>query len=220
MLKFSFIRYPFNWVCTLGSISMKKCSIIGFLGIIISFNYAECQVIQFTGIVIDDKSQQPIPGTHIYSPRKGYGTTSSIHGYFSLPVASTDTLVISSIGYSNRTITIPNIEGLDKFNKIIRLKADTVFLNEVKILPYPTEELFVEAILSMETPGNLAQLNRNIHFIKQKNLYLGLNSSDYNNFRSYQSLLNTQENQRVQFNSFQMLNPFAWRKFLQNIKSN
>lgn len=178
------------------------------------------KVIQFTGVVLGKDSTSVIPGTHIYIPKSGRGTTTNPYGFFSIPVMEGDSLVFSAVGYKRSFYKVPDHDGESSLKVIITLKEDITFLEEVEVRPYPTEAMFKEAIITMELPyqkeyANIYQwLNSEI----MQEAYLSLPASGNENLRYF-----TQQQQRSYINRYsppqnQLLNPFAWSQFIQSLK--
>ncbi len=178
------------------------------------------KVIQFTGVVLGSDSVTIIPGTHIYIPTSGRGTTTNPYGFFSIPVMEGDSLVFSAVGYRRAFFKVPKHEGESSLKVIIALKEDITFLEEVEIRPYPTEAMFKEALITMELPyqqeyANIYQwLNSEI----MQEAYLSLPASPNENLKYF-----SQQQQRSYINRYsppqnQLLNPFAWSQFIQSLK--
>ena len=110
------------------------------------------RVMQLSGIVLGEDSISGVPGVHIYVPKAGRGTTSNIYGYFSLPVLEGDSLVVSAVSYRKQSFVVPQDRNTESFTLIVNLESDTTFLPAIEIFPWPTEDLFKEAILALELP--------------------------------------------------------------------
>lgn len=177
------------------------------------------KIVQLTGVVMDGDSTIGLPGVHIYVPRSGRGTISNIYGYFSFPLLVGDSVVFSSVGFERYSFIVPETDE-DKITLMVPLVEDTTYLDEVEVLPYPTEELFKEAVLAMKMPNQvqldnmadnldptlLAALYRNMpmdgsmnhkYFMQQQAMYMG---------DAYGPRPN------------QLLNPFAWLQFAKSLK--
>jgi len=177
------------------------------------------RVIQFSGIVVGEDSTSGVPGVHIYVPTAGRGTTSNPYGYFSMPVIEGDSLIISAVGYEKKHFIIPSGKA-ENYTVIIELLPDTTFLPELEVFPYPTEELFKEAILSLNLPyqGDLDNLQRNLDAAMLQKIYANTPmgpSANHNYYVNQQMLTN---NARFQPASIPLLNPFAWAQFIKSIK--
>jgi hypothetical protein len=118
------------------------------------------RVIQLSGIVMDTVTG-PIPGVHVYIPKAGRGVTTNTVGFFSLPVLVGDSIIISSVGYKRQHYIVPPT-ATEFFTIIVPMVEDVTYLKEIVIVPYPTEEVFKEAVLALNLPPD--------NMIDQKNL--------------------------------------------------
>ena len=151
------------------------------------------KIIQFSGIILNADSTTAIPGVNIYVPKKGRGTSSNRFGYFSMPVLAGDSIVFSYIGLKRQTVTIPEDIEKDEVSYILTMVQDEIALEEVQVMPYPTEEEFKNAILAVNVDAE-PPLNRG-------NL-------------SPQLLLRWAAEMPAS-----LLNPFAWAQFIKSIKN-
>lgn len=177
------------------------------------------KIIQFSGIVVGEDSISGVPGVHIYVPKAGRGTTSNPYGYFSMPVLEKDSLIISAVGYRRQHFIIPEGKS-DNYTVIIELQQDTTILPELEIFPYPTEEIFKEAILALRLPyqSDLDNLQRNLDEAMLRKMYNNTPmgpSANHNYFINQQMLA---WNNKFQPASIPLLNPFAWAQFIKSIK--
>ncbi|HZX75059.1 MAG TPA: carboxypeptidase-like regulatory domain-containing protein, partial [Cyclobacteriaceae bacterium] len=108
------------------------------------------RIIQLSGVTIE-KDSLFVPGVHIYVPKAGRGTTSNGVGYFSMPVLPGDSVVISSLGFKRQTMIVPNSIS-DFVTVVVEMVEDVTYLQEVKIMAFPTEEVFKEAVLALNIP--------------------------------------------------------------------
>ena len=120
-------------------------------------------VIQFAGVVATQDTVSGIMGAHIYIPKRSKGTTANYYGYFSFAVLEGDSVVISAVGYQKKSLIIPEVDE-DSYTIIITMVEDTTFLPELEILPFPTEEIFKEAVLAYRLPnqGDLLNMDANL----------------------------------------------------------
>jgi hypothetical protein len=110
------------------------------------------RVIQLSGVVISsDSTSGPIPGVHVYVPKANRGTTTNRTGFFSMPVLVGDSVVISAVGFVRQSTIIPNYHS-DFMTLVIEMVEDVTFLKEVTIMPFPTEEVFKQAVLALNVP--------------------------------------------------------------------
>lgn len=175
------------------------------------------KIIQLSGIVLGEDSIAGIPGVHIYVPKAGRGTTTNRVGYFSMPVLEGDELVISAIGYERQFFKIPLYEK-DNLTLVIELVSDTTFLETVEIMPFPTEEIFKEAVLALNLPINEYE-NANLN---EELLTLMLKTVPMDGFANHQYYMdNWAQHQTDRFSprANPFLNPFNWARFFKSLKS-
>lgn len=178
------------------------------------------KVLQLSGIILGNDSTSGIPGVHVYVPKAGRGTTSNRVGYFSLPVLVGDEMVVSAVGYEKQYFRVPDYEK-DNLTIVIELISDTTFLETIEVMPFPTEEIFKEAVLALNIPLN----EFNFDNIDQELLALMLRTApttaDPNANHSYY-MDNWQQSQtdRYMIRSNPLTNPFNWANFFRSLRSN
>ena len=177
------------------------------------------KVIQFTGVVFDSDSTNVLPGTHVYLPQSGRGTTTNPYGFFSIPVVEGDSIVFSSVGFQRIYYIIPKHEEESSLRIVVYLQDDITFLEEVEIRPYPSESIFKEALISMELPDNeYKSVYQWLQSQYYREAYRNLPASPNANFQYY-----TSSRQQAYINRYspptnQFLNPFAWSQFINSLK--
>jgi hypothetical protein len=183
------------------------------------------QVIQFSGLVTTGDSLYGVPGVTVYVPKAGRGTVTNDYGYFSMPVLAGDSVVIRAIGYQHLTVKIPKNYNKQSYSVILELKEDITVLPEVRIFPYPTEKDFKQAFLKLRLPerdltGPERSLNEKILAAMFAETPMGV-SSNFRNSMDMQQLERDRRNglaPNPRTNN-PLLNPFAWMKFIEQIKS-
>lgn len=177
-------------------------------------------VIQFSGIIVGEDSTSGVPGVHIYVPKAGRGTTSNQYGYFSMPVLEGDSIVISTIGYGRQHYIVPDSEG-ESITVVVELTADTTFLPMVEIFPYPTEELFKEAILALELPEQLDKDSPNMGEDVLARMFRDMPMDGSMNHSYYMDQQFNQMHNRFSnpYYNNPLLNPINWAKFIKSIKN-
>lgn len=177
------------------------------------------KVIQFSGIILNADSTTAIPGVNIYVPKKGRGTSSNRFGYFSMPVLAGDSIVFSYIGLKRQTITIPEDMEKDEVSYILTMVQDEIALQEVQVMPYPTEEEFKNAILAVNIDA-APPLNRgNLSPQLLLRWAADMPSSGNENFRQFTNQQSQQTMDRYGPRPMPLLNPFAWAQFIKSIKN-
>ncbi len=177
-------------------------------------------VVQFSGVVIGNDSINGVPGVHIYVPAAGRGTTTNAYGYFSLPLLKGDSVVVSAIGYEKRSFIVPSDRG-NSVSVVVELESDTTYLEEIQIFPYPTEELFKEAILALKLPyaDELNNIDELLNSDVLERAYWQLEPSASANHRYFTEQQFRATQTRFQIPGLSLLDPIAWSKFIKSIKN-
>jgi hypothetical protein len=210
---------------------VKYLRIFGLVGIVMlagaAFQVAHAQdikgkrIIQLSGVVIDADSVngRPLPGAHVYVPKAGRGKTTNHVGFFSMPVLANDEVVISLVGFKRQSFIVP--ENSPEYQTIIvTMVMDTTMLPEIVIVPFPTEEVFKEAVLALNVPTDK---NVNSDALNQELLQLMLKTTPMDgtmNQRYYLNQWAATQNDRYQPVTNPFLNPFNWVKFFNGLKKN
>jgi hypothetical protein len=192
--------------------------------IVLSNSYCLAQkedrdIIQFSGVVVTEDSTLGIPGVHLYVPKGGRGTSTNPYGYFSFPLLEGDSVMITAVGFKRKHIIIPDLEQ-DNYTIIIPLEDDTTYLENVNIMPFPTEQMFKEAVLAMNLPNqrDIANMDQNLDPALLAQIYRNMGMDGSMNHRFF-----TQTQAEYLFDAYgprpnPLLNPFAWAEFFKSLK--
>ncbi len=179
----------------------------------------ERKVIQLSGVVLNADSTDAVPGVNIYVPKKGRGTVSGRYGYFSMPVLEGDSVLFSFVGLIKQTFVIPKNTKEDRISLIVTMQTDEIALQEIEVLPYPTEEEFKKAVLAINYEAPLTIDSRgNLSPETLLRWSERLPASPSENFRNFYQGQIMQTQDRYGPRPFTLLNPFAWANFIQSIK--
>jgi hypothetical protein len=176
-------------------------------------------VVQFSGVVVTEDSTMGIPGVHLYVPKGGRGSTTNPYGYFSFPVLEGDSVVITAVGFKRRFVKIPYMQK-DNLTIVIPMENDTTFLENIDIMPFPTEEMFKQAVLAMKLPNqrDIDYMDRNLDPSVLADIYRNMPMDGSMNHRYF-----TQMQAEYMFDGMgprpnPLLNPFAWANFFKSLK--
>ncbi len=183
-----------------------------------SFGQGKRHVIQLSGIILSEEdTTRGLPGVHIYVPKAGRGTTTNNLGYFSMPVLAGDEIVISAIGYEKQYYKIPPSDK-ESITIIVEMVSDTTYLQEVTIMPFPTEEVLKEAVLALNLPEERRVAEENMSaellalMVETTPMDGAQNARWYlNNWAAYQG-------DRFGPRPNPLLNPFNWAQFFKSLK--
>ena len=205
-----------------------KASLVRFFLVLVGLAWcfsADAQnqkrVIQLSGVVLAaDSLGGPLPGVHVYVPKAGRGTSTNRAGFFSMPVLVGDSVVISSIGFQRQHYIVPNHPS-DLLTLVIEMVEDITYLKEVTIMPFPTEEVFKQAVLALNVPFDDRGIDsRNLN-AELMALMLQTTPMDANaNYKYYMDQYAGSVNDRFQPRTNPFLNPFNWARFFRDLKAN
>jgi hypothetical protein len=208
----------------MGKAIIRIFILLGFSGFMWVLNpsigHAQTQkrVIQLSGVVLGEDSISSLPGVYIYVPKAGRGTTTNSVGFFSMPVLVGDSIVISSIGYQRQYYIVP--KSANEYQTIIvTMVEDVTYLKEIEIVPFPTEEVFKEAILALNIPTEDRSIDQKNFSQELLALMLKTTPMDgrMNQRYSLDEWANSQ-NLKYQPLTNPFLNPFNWAKFFKSLK--
>lgn len=199
---------------------MKK--IIGALLILIGCvaGQGQAQSISFplTGYVIDKETEKPLVGTTVLIPAAKVGTVTDTDGRFQINVMPGDTLYLSHIGYERSFYVVPPNKK-EPYTVRLALDVEVFELEAVEIFPYGTELQFKEAFLSMELEDERTKLlkeNLRASFVARAAYQMELDGSL--NYRNYMNQQIYQLHNQTFLPSLSLLNPFAWSRFIKDVK--
>ena len=97
---------------------------------------------------------------------------------------------------------------------------DVTYLKEVEILPFPTEEVFKEAVLALNIPFD-KEIDKNN--LNAELLALMVRTTPMDgaaNYKYYMDQYSTSFSDRFQPRANPYLNPFNWARFFRDYKNN
>jgi hypothetical protein len=177
-------------------------------------------VVEFSGVVLTADSLQAIPGVSITVKGQDRGTLSNDQGVFDIVAYRGDTIHFSAIGFRPKDVRIPlDLKG-NHFSMIQLMVADTIYLPETIIRPYPSPEEFAREFVNYKFPDDKYEIARkNTEAAKLRILALTLPPDASEATQLY---LN-QQAQRIsyagQLPPQNIFNPLAWAQFIQAWKN-
>lgn len=177
----------------------------------------EKNLIQLTGKVTDELLQ-PLPFAHVLVMEGFRGAITNIYGNFSVVVEEGDSVMISSVGYKQKYLVIPDNLISHFMNVEVNLDIDTLVIAEAQIYPWKTYEEFKEAFVNLKLPtDDMEKARRNIALIRTQ-IIMDHEPSARQNFRYIMEKQYQQTFIQGQFPSYQLFNAFAWAKFFKALK--
>lgn len=175
--------------------------------------------VQVSGI-ITDASFRPVPGVSIISRKLRRATISEPTGIYSITSTPGDTVFFRALGYKRYHTVIPVGYQERNANVDIVLEIDTINIEPVTIMPWKTYSEFLRDI-TKERPVDpiIENMNENI-----ASIYVAIANetnvrvSPESGYRYAMSQNFNAVATRNQYPVNNLLNPFAWAKFINGIK--
>jgi len=173
-----------------------------------------------TGLITDE-DYRPLPNVGVVSFRLRRGTLSEKTGIYSITSTPGDTIFFRALGFKKRYLVLPeNFEGR-LFTLDVALEQDTIPIDNVVVMPWKTYSEFIKD-MSKASPlsPEIENMNRNLESVAEavtnaKNVRItpeaGYRYAMQQNFNMTAT--------RGQYPVNNLLNPFAWAKFISGIKN-
>ena len=175
--------------------------------------------IQLSGIITDIYSV-PVPGVAVISKKLRRGNLSERTGIYSITTTPGDTVFFRALGYKRYHTIIPSDYSDKQVNADIILAADTIPIAQVNIVPWKTYTEFLRDI-TKEHPKDpkIENMNENIAsiYVAIAN-QTGVSVSGATGYRYAMEQNFSAMATRNQYPVNNLLNPFAWAKFVDGIK--
>ncbi len=199
---------------------MRNFLILCFF-LIISVFYSDVKaqdnkLIQFSGVVVTSDSLTPLPFVSIAVKNTRKGTITDYYGFFSFVAKKGDIIVFSTVGYKPVLFKIPDTITHQRYSLIQTLAADTVLLSETVIYPWPSPEQFKNAFININIPDDEYRLaEKNLARAEMKERFNNYKMDGSMNYKYAMDRVNSRLYYAGQLPPNNLLNPFAWAKFIQ-----
>lgn len=176
--------------------------------------------VQVSGIITDE-SYRPVAGVTVVSKKMKRGTISERSGIYSITSTPGDTVFFRALGFKRYHTIIPVAFEERHCEVDIALEVDTIQIKEVNVLPWKNYSDFIKEI-TRERPVDpiIQNMNDNI-----ASIYVAIANPSSNRvspeagyrYSMEQNFVGTATRGQYPINN--LLNPFAWSKFIKGIKN-
>jgi hypothetical protein len=201
---------------------LKKLLVLSLVFIclfqVISAQDEEKKFIQIDGLTADENGFI-VPDVSIYSKHLKRGAASDRRGIFSIISIPGDTVFFSAIGYKSTLLTVPsNLTGTN-FITDVKMITDTIMIGEVLVLPWKTYSEFKRAVLENKPVDPLTEnMQFNLALVEQQ-IWSDMRSTPGQAYRYTVQQMADNLYTRGQQPYNNLLNPFAWTKFIREVKN-
>jgi hypothetical protein len=175
--------------------------------------------VQVSGI-ISDVSYRPVPGVAVISRKLRRGTISEPSGIYSITSTPGDTIFFRALGFKRYHTIIPAEYGERHCTVDIILETDTINIADVTIMPWKTYNDFIKD-MTKEKPVDpiIENMNENIAsiYVAMSN-QTGIRISPEAGFKYAMEQNFVALATKNQYPINNLLNPFAWAKFINGVK--
>lgn len=159
-----------------------------------------------------------VPDVSIYSKHLRRGAASDNRGIFSIISAPGDTVFFSAIGFKPTLLTIPVTTTGDHYTTDVIMITDTIMIGEVLVLPWRTYSEFKRAVLENKPADPLMEnMAYNLAMVQQQ-IWSDTRPTPGEAYRYTMQQMSQNLYTRGQMPANNLLNPFAWQKFIQGVK--
>jgi hypothetical protein len=190
------------------------------LGILSGQDQPNERFFQVTGLITDEDNTV-LPNVGVISFRLRRGAISERTGIYSITSTPGDTIFFRALGYKKKYIVLPNDFEGRLFTLDVTLRLDTIPIENVVVMPWKTYSEFIKDMTkTTPVPPEIENMNRNIESVADavantKNVRItpeaGYRYAMQQNFNMSAT--------RNQYPVNNLLNPFAWAKFINGIKN-
>lgn len=176
--------------------------------------------VQVNGMITDE-SYKPIPGVAVISKKLRKGVLSERSGIYSITSTPGDTIFFRALGFKRYHTIIPEAYQEKHCEVDIALEADTIQIKEVNVMPWKNYSEFIKDVTRTKPVDPLVQnMNDNI-----ASIYVAIANQTNPGVSSEAGYRYSMEQNfgamatRGQYPINNLLNPFAWSKFIKGLKS-
>lgn len=178
----------------------------------------ERRYIQIDGLTADELGNI-VPDVSIYSKHLRRGAASDHRGIFSIISAPGDTVFFSAIGFKSTLLTVPKTAAGNHYITDVIMVTDTILIGEVLVLPWKTYSEFKRAVLENKPADPLMEnMEHNLAMLQQQ-IWSDMTPTPGEAYRYTMQQMSDNLYTRGQMPANNLLNPFAWQKFVRGVKS-
>ena len=183
---------------------------------------AKKKLLQLSGkvVVFEADSLRGLPFASVIVRSKKTGAVTDYYGFFTLVASPGDVVEFVSLGYKDAQYIIPDTLKATHYSIVQVMRRDTIQLPTTTVYSWPTPDEFKAAFLKLNVPNDdLTRAQKNMAADEMRELVKGLSMDAQDNYL-YSMQQQYQRMQYIgQYPPNNLLNPFAWAKFIKDLKA-
>lgn len=175
---------------------------------------------QVSGIITDEESRT-LSNVGVISLKLKRGTLSEKTGIYSIISQPGDTILFKALGFKRKLIILPDDFNGKRFNLDVVLHTDTIPIENVVVLPWKTYSEFISDMTSpVPVAPEIENMNKNIASVQAAvSNTIGVQVTPEGSFHNAMDQNFNMIATRNQYPANNLLNPFAWAKFINGVKN-
>ncbi len=175
---------------------------------------------QISGIITDENNRS-IANVGVVSIKLRRGTLSEKTGIYSITSTPGDTILFRALGFKKKLVVVPENFTAQRLNADIVLSMDTIPIENVVVMPWKTYSEFIKDMTSpAPVKPEIEFMNENLASVKSAvSNDIDMRITPEAGYRYAMEQNFNMMATRNQFPVNNLLNPFAWAKFINGIKT-
>lgn len=191
-----------------------------FLPFVVTLGQEREKFFQVSGFITDEDKRE-LANVGVVSMKLRRGTLSEKNGIYSITSTPGDTILFKALGFKKKFLIVPEVFEGRLLNKDIVLSADTIPIENVVVLPWKSYNEFLKDMTApIPVSTEIENMNQNIASIEAAvSNTTGVRITPEAGYRYAMEQNFSNLTTRGQSPVNNLLNPFAWAKFISGVKN-
>jgi len=190
-----------------------------FLPFVVTLGQEREKFFQVSGFITDEDKRE-LANVGVVSMKLRRGTLSEKNGIYSITSTPGDTILFKALGFKKKFLVVPEVFEGRLLNKDIVLSADTIPIENVVVLPWKSYNEFLKDMTApIPVSTEIENMNQNIASLEAAmSNTTGVRITPEAGYRYAMEQNFSTMSTRNQFPVNNLLNPFAWSRFINEVK--
>ncbi len=191
-----------------------------FLPFVVTLGQEREKFFQVSGFITDEDKRE-LANVGVVSMKLRRGTLSEKNGIYSITSTPGDTILFKALGFKKKFLVVPEVFEGRLLNKDIVLSADTIPIENVVVLPWKSYNEFLKDMTApIPVSTEIENMNQNIASLEAAmSNTTGVRITPEAGYRYAMEQNFSNLTTRGQSPVNNLLNPFAWAKFISGVKN-